>query len=287
MNDKASVSKELNAKHAKILEGLLKLPENRECADCRGRCVFCNQIVAINGPQGGRASTLGYSSACNVQEFIGVLGYISPSYLSCFLLVIGKVDNFGHMAAGADFFYAISLTTQDIRNTVIILKIFHLPLMFCFMFSCAGVGNEKSNNYWEADLSASVDRSDIGKFIRTKYQDKKWASRYNPQPGLSDMIGETSDFGGKADVPRKARKYSLEEDVFSIQPPQVPTTTRSRGVSLDTMDEFLNLPPKNGLMSAPSVKHKEDTQDLFSLLYAPEGNQDRTIVPPSRWATFE
>lgn len=44
------------------------------------------------------------------------------------------------------------------------------------------------------------------------------------------MIGETSDFGGKADVPRKARKYSLEEDVFSTQPPQVPTTTRSRGV---------------------------------------------------------
>ncbi|CAA0840343.1 Probable ADP-ribosylation factor GTPase-activating protein AGD5 [Striga hermonthica] len=35
MNDKASVSKELNAKHRKILEGLLKLPENRECADCK------------------------------------------------------------------------------------------------------------------------------------------------------------------------------------------------------------------------------------------------------------
>ncbi|CAJ1936526.1 unnamed protein product [Sphenostylis stenocarpa] len=37
MNGKAFVSKELNAKHAKILEGLLKLPENRECADCRNR----------------------------------------------------------------------------------------------------------------------------------------------------------------------------------------------------------------------------------------------------------
>lgn len=37
MNEKASVSKELNAKHAKILEGLLKLPENRECADCRSK----------------------------------------------------------------------------------------------------------------------------------------------------------------------------------------------------------------------------------------------------------
>lgn len=35
MNEKASVSKELNARHRKIIEGLLKLPENRECADCK------------------------------------------------------------------------------------------------------------------------------------------------------------------------------------------------------------------------------------------------------------
>ncbi|XP_068644461.1 ADP-ribosylation factor GTPase-activating protein AGD5-like [Aristolochia californica] len=37
MNEKASVSKELNVKHKKILEGLLKLPENRECADCKAK----------------------------------------------------------------------------------------------------------------------------------------------------------------------------------------------------------------------------------------------------------
>lgn len=37
MNEKASVSKELNEKHRKILEGLLKLPENKECADCKAR----------------------------------------------------------------------------------------------------------------------------------------------------------------------------------------------------------------------------------------------------------
>ncbi|KAG5114251.1 hypothetical protein JHK82_037520 [Glycine max] len=37
MNSKANVSKELNAKHKKILEGLLKLPENRECADCKAK----------------------------------------------------------------------------------------------------------------------------------------------------------------------------------------------------------------------------------------------------------
>ncbi|KAL5730064.1 hypothetical protein ACHQM5_002937 [Ranunculus cassubicifolius] len=37
MNEKANVSKELNAKHKKILDGLLKLPENRECADCKSK----------------------------------------------------------------------------------------------------------------------------------------------------------------------------------------------------------------------------------------------------------
>ncbi|KAM0907399.1 hypothetical protein ACQ4PT_016153 [Festuca glaucescens] len=37
MNEKASVSKELNARHKKILEGLLRLPENRECADCKSK----------------------------------------------------------------------------------------------------------------------------------------------------------------------------------------------------------------------------------------------------------
>ncbi|KAE8673507.1 putative ADP-ribosylation factor GTPase-activating protein AGD5 [Hibiscus syriacus] len=37
MNQKANVSKELNAKHIKILDGLLKLPGNRECADCKSK----------------------------------------------------------------------------------------------------------------------------------------------------------------------------------------------------------------------------------------------------------
>jgi hypothetical protein len=36
-NDKASVTKEQNDKHKKVLEALMKLPENRECADCRSK----------------------------------------------------------------------------------------------------------------------------------------------------------------------------------------------------------------------------------------------------------
>ncbi|KAK1260882.1 putative ADP-ribosylation factor GTPase-activating protein AGD5 [Acorus gramineus] len=37
MNEKASVTKELNERHKKILDGLLKLPENKECADCKSK----------------------------------------------------------------------------------------------------------------------------------------------------------------------------------------------------------------------------------------------------------
>ncbi|KAL8249191.1 hypothetical protein R6Q59_006059 [Mikania micrantha] len=37
MNEKSRVTKGLDEKHKKILEGLLKLPENRECADCKSK----------------------------------------------------------------------------------------------------------------------------------------------------------------------------------------------------------------------------------------------------------
>lgn len=36
-NDKASVTKEQNDRHRRVLEGLMKLQENRECADCRSK----------------------------------------------------------------------------------------------------------------------------------------------------------------------------------------------------------------------------------------------------------
>ncbi|CAL1354593.1 unnamed protein product [Linum trigynum] len=37
MNGKASVSKDLNEKHIKVLEGLVKLPHNKQCADCHNK----------------------------------------------------------------------------------------------------------------------------------------------------------------------------------------------------------------------------------------------------------
>ncbi|KAJ6925746.1 ADP-ribosylation factor GTPase-activating protein AGD5-like isoform X1 [Populus alba x Populus x berolinensis] len=87
MNEKANVSKELNAKHRKILESLLKLPENRECADCKSK---------------------------------------GPRWASV-----------------------------------------NLGIFICMQ--CSAMGNERSNNYWEAELPPKYDRVVIEYFIRAKY----------------------------------------------------------------------------------------------------------------------
>lgn len=53
--------------------------------------------------------------------------------------------------------------------------------------------------------------------------------------------------------------------------------------SLDLMSDVIPIPP----MVIASEPNTEVTQDLFSLLYVSESTEDRTVVPPSRWATFE
>ena len=44
----------------------------------------------------------------------------------------------------------------------------HLRSGFCFLLSTA-MGNERSNNYWEAELPPKYDRVVIEYFIRAKY----------------------------------------------------------------------------------------------------------------------
>ncbi|KAK4394923.1 putative ADP-ribosylation factor GTPase-activating protein AGD15 [Sesamum angolense] len=223
MNEKASVSKELNAKHTKILEGLVKLPENRECADCRSKAPRWASI--------------------NLGIFMHAMFWNTPESRSTHLK--GTVYNIGHMASRAS----------------------------CFMQM---MGNKKSNDYWEAELSPGFDRNPIQKFINAKYVQKKWASKTSMQPAL-EVSQEISVGPSGRGIPKKARKYSLDEDIFSKGLAQMPPTTRNRGLLQ------MGFTAENDMSS----KNVDATTDLFSLLYVSDAQQERTVVPPSRWATFE
>ncbi|XP_047177476.1 ADP-ribosylation factor GTPase-activating protein AGD5-like isoform X1 [Vigna umbellata] len=125
MNGKANVTKELNAKHKKILEGLLKLPDNRECADCKAK-----------GPRW---------ASVNLGIFI---------CMQCSGI---------HRSLGVHISKVRSATLDT-----------WLPEQVAFIQS---MGNEKANNYWEAELPPNYDRVGIENFIRAKYDEKRWIPR--------------------------------------------------------------------------------------------------------------
>eukprot|EP00475_Leptophrys_vorax_P021702 TRINITY_DN29478_c0_g3_i1.p1 TRINITY_DN29478_c0_g3~~TRINITY_DN29478_c0_g3_i1.p1 ORF type:complete len:140 (+),score=5.82 TRINITY_DN29478_c0_g3_i1:48-422(+) len=121
-NDKAGVTKEQNERHRKVLDGLLKLPENRECADCR-----------CKGPRWASVN-------------LGVFLCIQCSGI--------------HRSLGVHISKVRSATLDT-----------WLPEQVTFM---QGMGNEKANAYWEAELPphfrrpSESDKAGIEAFIRAK-----------------------------------------------------------------------------------------------------------------------
>lgn len=227
MNEKASVSKELNAQHAKILSSLLKLPQNKECADCGSKAP---RWASIN---------------------LGVFICLQCSGI--------------HRSLGVH----ISKVRSTSLDTWLPEQVTFMQLM----------GNDKSNEYWEAELPPDFDRNPIEKFIHSKYAEKKWASTSLPQPmpekSLDKCVSTSVAIRG---IPKKARKYSLDEEFFAKGIPQIAPPTRSRAGSFDFAED--------AVVPLPVSVQDDANRDLFSLLYVTE-EKDRIVVPPSRWATFE
>ncbi|KAL5986870.1 hypothetical protein ACLOJK_015204 [Asimina triloba] len=195
MNEKASVSKELNAKHKKdmndamrsvirfriisfssvgILEGLLKLPENRECADCKAnfkyqpdslgvkKDMLLDVMVRLDG------STMGKCKFGNLHLY-AVFWYPQKPRSTHFKALAGQRQSEQYHTVGPRGGYLDALAT----------------------------GNEKSNSYWEAELPPNYDRVGIENFIRAKYEEKRWV----PREPKSKSPSRTQD--EKASVPKQ------------------------------------------------------------------------------------
>ncbi|RDX84268.1 putative ADP-ribosylation factor GTPase-activating protein AGD15 [Mucuna pruriens] len=227
MSGKASVSKELHAKHTKILEGLVKLPDNRECADCGNKY----------------GTTMG---KCELRDI--------------------------HL-------HAMFRNSSESWSAYITVT-----------------GNVWSNKHWEAELPPNFDRNGYGieRFIRSKYVEKRWASKGELQPASKSVeaifnSNESPDAGTKNAI-QKNRRLSLEESILVkhmiyIRPP----IAKSNEAPLEVKKispPVIRRPSASFDFDHNSRAKNNGTVDLFAMLSNRDDKKDISTTPSS-WTKFD
>ncbi|KAL3850775.1 hypothetical protein ACJIZ3_012657 [Penstemon smallii] len=241
MNEKANVSKELNAMHRKILEGLLKLPENRECADCK-----------CKGPRW---------ASVNLGIFI---------CMQCSGI---------HRSLGVHISKVRSATLDT-----------WLPEQVSFIQT---MGNEKANNYWEAELPPNYDRVGIENFIRAKYDEKRWIAK-DGQTKSPVTREEKASVQWQKPNDRTATKEHIPAARVSVPvPPRGPEQVAPAPVTEQLTQKTEATAPIESLkqvaetVSPPKVDYASDLFNMLSMDGSVVNNATGASGDDNTWARFQ